>query len=300
MQAWLLGSLSLTAIALAMALAAGLVLLRMRRSAVAHKAELETRVAQLRAANEKLRGQIAHITERARAEAALQQSFLQLRQLTDHLETFNEDERKRIALDIHDELGQNLMALKIDIEMLHARIGARDPLLKRKTGAMLATLDATIGSVRTIINELHPSTLELGLCPAIEWLLAQFEKHSGIDTTLSVVGTPGEPADSRRDGAIYRIVQESLANIVHHAHASAVELTLGQGGGHLWITIVDDGIGMGPGDAAKTAAFGLRGIRERIHAFGGELVIDSQRGTGTTLSIQIPVDLHAHQAARAD
>jgi len=228
------------------------------------------------------------ITERKLAEDQLQSSYRRLRQLTEHLETIKEEERRRIALDIHDDLGQNLMALKIDVEMLHARTGERHPQLRKRVGHVLDTIDATIRAVREIINDLHPSTLELGLPAALEWMLEQFEQRSGIACSLKVSGDPSLRLEIRRTTAIFRIVQETLVNILRHAEASQVEVCLRLQDDQLAILIADDGIGMQPGDAGKAAAFGLRGIKERIDAFGGELLIDSRRGNGTTLSIVMP------------
>jgi PAS domain S-box-containing protein len=228
------------------------------------------------------------ITERKLAEEQLQSSYRQLRQLTEHLETIKEEERRRIALDIHDDLGQNLMALKIDIEMLHARVGERHPQLRKRVRTVLDTIDATIRAVREIINDLHPSTLDLGLPAALEWMLEQFEQRSGIACSLAVSGDPSLRLEIRRTTAIFRIVQETLVNILRHAEASQVEVSLHLQAEQLAILIADDGIGMQPGDAGKAAAFGLRGIKERVDAFGGELLIDSRRGNGTTLSIVMP------------
>jgi two-component system sensor histidine kinase UhpB len=229
------------------------------------------------------------ITERMRAAEAMQQSFSQLRQLTEHLETIKEDERRRLALEIHDELGQNLLAVRMEIEMLHARAGRRHRLLKDRVGMVLETIDATIRSVRAIMNELHPSTLELGLPAALEWLLGQFEKRTGIRCRLSINGDLDELPERRLTEAVFRIVQEALLNILRHANASEVELILGMGPAHLAITIIDDGVGMQPGDAGKALAFGLRGMRERLEAFGGELAIDSGKGDGTTLAMLLPL-----------
>lgn len=231
---------------------------------------------------------LVDITDQKRVEEALRRSFEQLRQLSNHLETIKEEERKKFALDIHDELGQNLMALKMEVEMLHARAGEKHPHLKRRVGHVLDTIDTTIRSVRSIMNDLHPSTLELGLPAALEWLVDQFEKRSGIDCSLSVSGEDGPLPDMRQTAVVFRIIQESLVNILRHAQASTVDVMLTLTPEHLGIVIVDDGIGMQPGDAGKAAAFGLRSIQERVDVFGGELVIDSRRGNGTTLSIMIP------------
>lgn len=170
---------------------------------------------------------LADLTERKRAEQALQESYLQLRQLMAHLEAAK-------------ELGQNLLALKIDIEMLHTRAGERHPLLRRKVGRALNTLDASIRSVRAIINELHPSTLELGLAAALEWLAGQFETRSGIATTLCVSGAESGEHDPARSAALFRIVQEALLDILGHAEAMQVEVTVVFAVGQLSITIVDD------------------------------------------------------------
>ncbi len=231
---------------------------------------------------------LVDITDHKRVEEALRLSFERLRQLSDHLETIKEDERKKFALDIHDELGQNLMALKMEVEMLHARASDKHPHLKRRVSHVLDTIDTTIRSVRSIMNDLHPSTLELGLPAALEWLVDQFEKRSGIDCSLTVTGGDGPLPDMRQTAVVFRIIQESLVNILRHAQASTVDVMLTLTPEHLGIVIVDDGIGMQPGDAGKAAAFGLRSIQERVDVFGGELVIDSRRGNGTTLSIMIP------------
>ncbi|MFM9437864.1 two-component system, NarL family, sensor histidine kinase UhpB [Janthinobacterium sp. CG_23.3] len=230
------------------------------------------------------------VTDRRRGEDALQQSLLQLRELSDHQQTIKEEERKRIALDIHDDLGQNLMALKIDVSMLHARTGATHPRLNLQVGRVLDTIDATIKSVRTIINDLHPSTLELGLCAAVEWLLKEFERRSAIRYQLIILDDSANATlDNRQTAAIFRVVQESLSNIVRHAQASAVEVSLNLNARWVTVVIADNGVGIQPGDHGKAASYGLKSIKERIGALGGELVIDGRKGNGTALSILMPV-----------
>lgn len=230
------------------------------------------------------------ITERQRNEEALRQSLLQLRELSDHQETIKETERRRIALDIHDDLGQNLMALKIDANLLQARTGSTHPRLHQHAERVLATIDATIASVRDIINDLYPSTLELGLVPAVEWLIRQMERRGPIVYRLTVDSkAPDLGLDQRQTSAIFRVLQESLTNIVRHAQASEVEVRLSQEDGHLQLRISDNGIGMQPGDDGKRAAYGLKSIRERVSALGGEIQIDSQPGQGTTLAISMPL-----------
>ena len=230
------------------------------------------------------------ITERQRNEEALRHSLRQLRELSEHQESIKETERRRIALDIHDDLGQNLMALKIDASLLHARTRDRHPRLHGHAGRALHTIDATIGSVRAIINDLYPSTLELGLVPAVEWLIRQMNSrgHGHYQLRLDDPDA-GEGLDRRQTAAIFRVIQESLSNSQRHARASTVEVVLAQCAQQVAVRISDNGIGMQPGDDGKRAAFGLKSIRERVHALGGTLHIDSRPGQGTALEIRLPL-----------
>ncbi len=229
------------------------------------------------------------ITDSKRNEENLERTLAQLRELSDHQQTIKEQERRRIALDIHDDLGQNLMVLRIDVSLLHARTATTHPHLHRHAQRVLDTIDATIRSVRTIINDLHPSTLELGLGPAAEWLIRQMESRGAIRYRLTLDSeAPDLGLDQRQTSAIFRVLQESLSNIVRHAQASEVEVALAQDADAIVLRISDNGIGMQPGDHGKRAAFGLKSIRERVHALGGELRIDSQAGRGTALAIHLP------------
>lgn len=235
------------------------------------------------------------VTDSKRNEENLERTLAQLRELSDHQQTIKEEERRRIALDIHDDLGQNLMVLRIDVSLLHARTAKTHPRLHRHAQRVLDTIDTTIRSVRTIINDLHPSTLELGLGPAAEWLLRQMEGRGAIRYRLTLDSeAPDLGLDQRQTSAIFRVLQESLSNIVRHAQASEVEVALEQDADSIILRISDNGIGMQPGDDGKRAAFGLKSIRERVHALGGELRIDSQAGRGTVLTIYLP-----HAARRA-
>ncbi|NMM38554.1 MAG: PAS domain S-box protein [Glaciimonas sp.] len=233
---------------------------------------------------------IRDITERKCAAELLQQSFTQLRRLSDHQENIKENERKRIAQDIHDDLGQNLLALKMDVDTLYARTGGTHPKLNKRVSVVLNNINATIKSVKSIMNDLRPAALELGLYPAVEWQLKQFERRTRIACKLVTVAhdaAVGLNADQTL--AVFRILQESLANVVRHANATEVEIALSQDERGFLMQVKDNGKGLQPDDRRKANSFGLMGIKERIHALGGELIIASSPGNGTALSISIPV-----------
>jgi signal transduction histidine kinase len=241
--------------------------------------------------------QLEHeIAERERAQEALQQSRALLRQLAAYQEQIKEDERKRIAREIHDELGQNLMALRIDVSLLQARTGQTHPILNRKVRNALQQIDTTIKAVRSIINNLRPSVLDLGLFAAIEWQIKEFERRTGIRCELE-----GDSAgydlelDDQRATAFFRILQESLTNVARHAQAQQVRVRLQRLENRFEMTIEDDGVGLFAGCRRKPNSFGLLGIEERVSSLGGEFHVDSVPGSGTRLSISIP--LHVAIAA---
>jgi PAS domain S-box-containing protein len=232
---------------------------------------------------------IRDITERKRSAELLEQSFVQLRRLSDHQQNIRENERKRIAQDIHDELGQNLLVLKMDVATLHTRTGVSHPRLNKRVSGVLTNIDAAIKSVKSIMNDLRPATLDLGLFPAVEWQLKQFERVSGIACKLST-GKAEFGLDEHQTSAIFRIFQESLANVARHANATEVEIMLGTNEGGFSMKIRDNGKGLLPGDRSKANSFGLIGIQERVHALGGKVTITSSPDNGTALSIFIGMD----------
>ena len=225
-----------------------------------------------------------------RLKEALRQSKNSLHQLLAHKEQIKEAERKRIARDIHDDLGQNLLALRIDISILHARTAAHHPRLHSRAGIALDNIDATVKSVRSIINDLRPCKLELGLRAAVEWQLMGFERISGIPCQLSI----NEDALACALGdemtlSVFRILQEALTNIARHSRATRAEVTLSWKQRMFSLIVKDNGIGIDPG-AKKENSFGIMGMLERVSAHGGELTIDSGHGHGTMLSVFIPVE----------
>jgi signal transduction histidine kinase len=223
----------------------------------------------------------------------LRQSKMMLRQLASHQELIKEEERKRIAREIHDELGQNLLALRIDASMLHARTGRMHPRLNEKASYALNQIDATIKSVRGIINDLRPPVLDLGLQAAIEWQIEEFRRRSGIACSIVVRDQHFDrDLDEKTATALFRILQESLTNVIRHAQATKVQVDLNRDSSSLYMKIADDGVGMQHDNRRKqTNTFGIAGIMERIGMLGGELKIDSAEDKGTTLAISIPLNL---------
>lgn len=244
-----------------------------------------------------LRVVVAHtdITERKLMDGALRQSHAQLRQLALHLETVKEDERKRISRDIHDELGQNLLALRIDISMLSARTQNSHPRLHGRVAAVLDNIDTTIKSVRGIMNELRPMALDLGLQAAIEWQVGDFRKRSGIACQLQIRDEALFAAiGSQVEIALFRIVQEALSNVMRHAHASAVELEFHSDARAVYVSISDNGVGITAQQQRKKQCFGLIGIRERVRALDGQVEIGAPpSGTGCRLWLQVPLRVPA-------
>jgi signal transduction histidine kinase len=230
---------------------------------------------------------LEHINERRLAEEALRQSQEELRQLASYQERIKEDERKRIAREIHDELGQNLLALRIDIAMLHARTGATHPKLNKKVHAVLDHIDSTMKAMRAIINNLRPTVLDLGLNAAIEWQVKEFQRRTGIACELQMPEQELEMDDGRAT-ALFRVLQESLNNVFRHARATRARIEVYSKDGRLVMKVADNGVGIFPGCRRKANSFGLVGIKERISTLGGDLFIETAQDAGTTLTVSIP------------
>jgi signal transduction histidine kinase len=229
-----------------------------------------------------------HINERRLAEEALRHSQEELRQLASYQERIKEDERKRIAREIHDELGQNLLALRIDIAMLHARTGTSHPKLNKKVHAVLEHIDSTMKAMRAIINNLRPTVLDLGLNAAIEWQVKEFQRRTGIACELSMPDME-VIIDDNRATALFRVLQESLNNVFRHARATRTKIELQKSGDRLMMIVADNGVGIFPGCRRKANSFGLVGIKERVSTLGGELSIETAPESGTSLMITVPL-----------
>jgi signal transduction histidine kinase len=226
-------------------------------------------------------------SELRESQSKLQLSHQKLRRLADHAYQVKEHERKRIAREVHDDLGQNLLALRIEAEMLATRSRRHSHLSKRATATLLQ-IDTTIKSVRQIINDLRPTVLDLGLSAAVEWQVHQFQRRTGIQCEIhddhGEIAMPDYCAT-----AFFRILQESLTNIVRHANANRVIVELRLNGGWLSLIVRDNGCGLPPGGRNKHGSFGLVGIEERILILGGTCAVFSEQDGGTTIMVSAPV-----------
>ena len=230
---------------------------------------------------------IREISEHKRTEATLRTSGEQLRDFAARLEAVREEERTRVAREIHDELGQALTALKLDLSWVRQKTrGASE--VRERMQAMIAHVDDTIERVRRIASELRPSILDdLGLIPAIEWQVAQFRKRTGIRTQVSA-DADALTLPPEASAAVFRLVQEALTNIIRHANATKVLIKLNLIKDALRISIADNGQGMTRAQETDLKSLGIMGMKERIARLGGEFNIFSEPDKGTRLDIVIP------------
>jgi signal transduction histidine kinase len=228
------------------------------------------------------------VTECKRIKQELLESREQFRELSAYMEAIREEERKRIAMEMHDELGQLLTALKLDVSLLKMRLEG-DAVAAEKADDMRELVEKTIWMVRNVANHLRPAALNFGLVASLEWLVEDFGRHSGIPCQLRFNG--GEPClPDTHATAVFRIVQASLTNIARHARATRADVTLTSTKTALELLVSDDGRGFDQATARKVCSYGLLGMSERARAIGGSLLIDSTPGAGTVVSIHIPFD----------
>jgi PAS domain S-box-containing protein len=236
------------------------------------------------------------ITERTRAEQELRRADDELRDLAQAMHQVRESERTRIARELHDELGQALTALKMDVDLLGETISRDRTDLLERTDAMRELLDSTVATTRRISADLRPLVLDdLGLGAAAEWLAQTFSQRTHVPCDLKVdvaCAQLGEPHAS----ALFRILQETLTNVSKHANAKRVEVRLERSGDDAVLTVVDDGVGMDPAARPNPRSFGLRGIGERVMLLGGDVKITSGPGAGTALVVRIPIARAGEQA----
>ncbi|MGX9566228.1 PAS domain-containing protein [Pseudomonas sp. CFBP 5748] len=223
------------------------------------------------------------------AEQRLKESHAQLRQLSTHRENTREEERKRIAREIHDELGQQLTALRMGLSLLRLQFGEGQSLLVERIQVLMGRIDEIIQVVRNVATALRPSALDMGLTSALEWLVSEFSNNTGIACQLRAPAARLE-LDDERATAVFRVIQESLTNVARHAQASRVDIHLECSAEHVLIKVADNGKGFDPAQLPK-GSLGMLGMRERGHMLGGTITIDSALGQGACVQVSIPFQM---------
>ena len=257
--------------------------------------ELENRVdertAELLTANKLMKKML---DEGKRAEEKHTKSRERLRNLSGRLQFLLEEERTRISREIHDELGQALTALKMDLSLIRRRLfsdGLAEPAAKIQKIELGAT--RIIRTVRKIATDLRPGILdELGVVAAIKWMAKNFQNRTGIRCKVAVK-VADKISDTTRATAIFRIVQEALTNVMRHAAASQVDVSLERKGDTLVLEVRDNGIGIKEGRISDSKSLGLVGIRERVLLLGGEALISGKPGEGTIVRVTLPMEERA-------
>jgi signal transduction histidine kinase len=222
----------------------------------------------------------------------LEESYKAIRKLTEHLHNIREEERAHIAREIHDELGQQLTVLKMDVSWLNKKVGATaaDPV-KQKMKELLELLNGTVKTVRRISSELRPSLLDdLGLVAAIEWQLTEFEKHSGIKTSFSEPAMDVKLPDDKKIG-LFRILQESLTNVARHSGATGIKVSLTSNNNNFVLQITDNGKGFDKRKITGKRTLGILGMKERTAMMGGAYEITGTPGKGTTVLVTVPLNI---------
>jgi PAS domain S-box-containing protein len=232
-------------------------------------------------------GIVWDISESKRIELELASSREQLRELSAHLESVREEEKARIAREVHDELGQMLTVLKLETSMCELAYADLDPGLHDRLNSMKRLIAQLFQLVRDVATALRPPILDAGIASAIEWQARRFESRTQIPCLVQVPDNLPMLSDAKAIG-LFRILQEALTNVMRHAEAHTVELSLTLENGVLCMTIADDGRGFVP-DQGRPTSFGLVGMRERVLMLGGTLELDSESGEGTTLRAYIPL-----------
>ena len=231
-------------------------------------------------------GIMTNITASKLEQLEVTRSRAHLAELTAHIEQVKEQERTRIAREIHDDLGGNLTAIKMALSMLTERLPADQPQLLERAAYVDALVDRSIDAVHRISHDLRPSMLDFGLVAALEWQSGEFEKQNGISCAFSC-NAKEIALHLDHATALFRIFQEALTNIAKHAAASQVTVRLQRLGEAIILSIADNGRGILPAERSKPGSFGLRGMSERARALGGTMAVTGAAGGGTVVTVKI-------------
>jgi signal transduction histidine kinase len=233
----------------------------------------------------------AELAERALTEQRLRASEENLRALAAHLQSVREEERTMIARDIHDELGQALTGLKLDLAQLLRNLGDDREAVDEHARSLSIAIDRIINSVRRIASGLRPEVLdEIGLAAAVEWQAREFQRRTGVRCQVAIAPGFSDP-DKERSTALFRIFQELLTNVARHANATRVSVSLADAP-QLALSVEDNGRGIKESEFQSSRALGFLGLRERVLPFGGSVEVKGVAGKGTTVSVAIPLAAH--------
>lgn len=233
--------------------------------------------------------------ERDRLESQVQERTATLAELATNLQQAREEERARLARELHDELGSLLTAAKLDVSRLKARLGIMSDEVQERMRHLVETLNSGIALKRRIIEDLRPSSLSnLGLKAALEILTTEFAQRSGVSMATNFEDVE---LDASKQLTVYRMVQEALTNIAKYAQAGKIEVLLQANRGHVTVSVKDDGVGFDP-KVLTTSSHGLAGMRHRVFSEGGRLHVQSAPGSGTRISAVMPVSQATPQAAQ--
>ncbi|MFN8239969.1 MAG: PAS domain-containing sensor histidine kinase [Bacteroidales bacterium] len=233
---------------------------------------------------------IRDVTAQVTTEERLKQSANELREMAKHMEVVKENERTAISMNLHDDLGQNLTALKMDLHWLKSRFGEQPEHIEKKLQSMSKLIDESVTTVRRISSELRPTILyDFGLADALKWHLGEFTKTTSIEHELDFDQGIAELNDSLSI-VIFRIAQEALTNVARHSGASEVTVKVSSSPGSVTVMISDNGKGIGVEEIRNHKSLGLLGIKERARAFGGEVSISGSPGAGTVVLAKLPLD----------
>ena len=230
------------------------------------------------------------ITERKKAEKKLRKTSARLRNLASHLQSIREEERTTIAREIHDELGQVLTVLKIQITLLSKKLRDDQQEIKNKLEYASGIIDNTVEKVQRITAKLRPNILdELGLIPAIEWQAQEFGRVTGIQCSLSL-SVDEVKLEDEKSTAIFRIFQEALTNVIRHSSATTVSISLQTKKNVMLLKIKDDGTGIKNEQISDIKSLGIIGMKERALILGGEVLIEGLPGKGTEVTVEMPLN----------
>ncbi|MRR24182.1 sensor histidine kinase, partial [bacterium] len=229
------------------------------------------------------------ITDRVDYEEGLKEPGETLRRLNIHIEEAREKERTQIAMNLHDDLGQKLTALRMNLSWLRKRIGVQSPLVIEKLDEVEGIIESSVSTVQRISSDLRPALLyDLGLKDAVEWHMKQNLEPAGIKGSFRL--TPADfKIEEKTSIVLFRIIQEALTNIIRHSGASVAGINITIKPSFIELVIKDNGRGVDPDAVIDPKSFGITGIKERVKNISGDFTLTGERGKGTTLTVRIPL-----------